>query len=201
MVELLVLHAFEPGEELKPEQMTKGEGDLALPMAVHVVAFHLHVRTMAQHPLDYGGHFGGRAAFELRLDADGFLFDMPIDHDPRTTVANMPLGEQVLIPCPKLLGVRGARRRAFAPNMRMPHLKNGIRHLRNRSPHLALGQKVSAHIVQIKLALVLVSTTHSLQSGFGAQAIQSDMQAFLDGCAIQLLPCRATSEHFGKPNT
>jgi hypothetical protein len=57
----------------------------------------------------------------LRIDADRPLFDVPVDYHPPPTVAEMPLGEEVLVPGAKLLCVRGTRRGAVSPNGPKPN--------------------------------------------------------------------------------
>ena len=47
----------------------------------------------------------GGAAFELRVNTGRFLFDVPVNHNSWSTVANMPFGEQILVPSSKLFGI------------------------------------------------------------------------------------------------
>ena len=47
----------------------EGEGDDALPVAVHVLAVDGHLGAVAQHALDHGGDLGGRGRLQLRVDA------------------------------------------------------------------------------------------------------------------------------------
>ncbi len=84
--------------QLEAQQGAKRKSDLRLAVGIDVVAVHLHLRGVAQQPGDHGGDFGGGAAFELRVNTDGFAFHMPVDEHARTTVAGMPFGHQILVP-------------------------------------------------------------------------------------------------------
>lgn len=66
-VQLLVGDALQPGEQLKPQDMTKGKGDFRLPMRIDELSVNFHFRTVSEHTLNHGGHFGRRAAFHLRI--------------------------------------------------------------------------------------------------------------------------------------
>ncbi len=72
-VQLLGVDALESGQQLKAQEMTEGEGHLALPMAVHVVLLDTHLGAVPQHSLDHRRHLAGRATLELGVDAHHFL--------------------------------------------------------------------------------------------------------------------------------
>src|SRR5262249_43815802 len=93
------------------------EGDLTLPMAVDILLLDLHLDTVAQHALDHRGNLRRRAAFQLRVDAGRFLFNVPVDHDPRPAIANVPLGHQILVPGAELFGIGRTGGGAFAPDV------------------------------------------------------------------------------------
>ena len=59
------MDALEPWQKMEPEQMTEGEGHVALPMAVDVSLLNVHLGAMPQYALDHGGDFGGRWGLEL----------------------------------------------------------------------------------------------------------------------------------------
>lgn len=54
-VKLLTSGGLKPRQEIEAEQVAEGEGHLTLPMAVDTLAHDLHVRAVAQHPLDHRG--------------------------------------------------------------------------------------------------------------------------------------------------
>ena len=91
------MNGFQPGQQLETEEAAKCERHFTLPMAVDVILLHLHVRAVPQHAFDHGRDLGGRAGFQLRIDAGGFLIDVPVHHDPTPSVSDMPLGHEVLI--------------------------------------------------------------------------------------------------------
>jgi len=120
--------AFQPWQELKTQQRTKGERDFALPMGIDVLALHRHFRAVPEHARDHRRHFGRRTVFQLRVDANRLAFDMPVDHDAGPAVTGVPFRHQILIPGAELLRVRGAGRGAFSPELRLANLENGIGH-------------------------------------------------------------------------
>ena len=58
-VELLAVDAFEPGQQMKSQQMAKRKAHLALPPTIDVVFLHLHLRAMTQEPFKHASDFGG----------------------------------------------------------------------------------------------------------------------------------------------
>ena len=61
-VEPLTRNAFQTRQELEAKHPAERERHLALAVAVHILALDLHLRVMAQHALDHGGHLRRRAA-------------------------------------------------------------------------------------------------------------------------------------------
>ena len=59
------MDALEPWQKVEPEQVTEGEGHVALPMAVDVSLLNVHLGAMPQYALDHGRDFGGRWGLEL----------------------------------------------------------------------------------------------------------------------------------------
>ena len=53
------MDALEPWQKVEPEQMTEGEGDVALTMAVNVSLLNVHLGAMPRYALDHGRDFGG----------------------------------------------------------------------------------------------------------------------------------------------
>jgi hypothetical protein len=58
-VKSLGTDGFEPRQEVKPQEMTKRESNLALAMAVDVRRSIDNFGAMANNPLDHGGNFRG----------------------------------------------------------------------------------------------------------------------------------------------
>ena len=148
-VQLLPVDRLEARQQLEAQQLAEGERHLALPVAVDVLPVHGHLRAVAQDALDHGGHFRGRARLELRVDAGRLLLHVPVDHHPAAAVADVPLGHQVLIPGAELLGVGGAGRRAFAPDLREAHAEDGVDHLGDGVPQLVPGDEPPPHVEEI----------------------------------------------------
>ena len=115
-IESLVIDVLEAGHKLEAKQPAKAKGDLTLSMGVDELLLDLHVGAKARDSLDHHRHFRGEDRFELGVDTDGMLFDMPVDHDALAAIAQVPFGEQNVIPGAKLFGVRCAGRRGFSPD-------------------------------------------------------------------------------------
>ncbi len=131
-VELLRGNPFEPWQQIKAQQMAERKPDFALTFAVDILLIDLHVRAMAQDPLDHRGNLGGGTTLELGIDTGGFFLHVPVDHDPSTAIANVPFGHQVLIPGPKLLTVCRTRRGALPPDVGEASRQRRIHHAANR---------------------------------------------------------------------
>jgi len=142
-----------------------------LPKAVDVLLLDLHLSAVPQHTLDHRGDLGGRAAFQLRVDAGRFLLDVPVDHDPRPTIANMPLGHQILIPGAEFLGIGGTGCRPFSPDIRTSDREGGIDDLGNRGPQSRLVDEAPADIEQLAIAERRVPCEHPLQARIGPEPI------------------------------
>ena len=100
-------------------------------VAIDIVLLDGHLGAMTQHAFDHRRHLRGRATLQLRVDAGGFLLDMPVNHDPAAAIADVPLGHEVLIPGTEFLAVRGAGGGAFAPNRGESCGEGGIHHTAN----------------------------------------------------------------------
>ena len=128
---------------------------------------------MAQNSLDHRRHLRGRATFELGVNAHRLPFHVPVDHDARPPVSNMPLGQQVLVPGSKFLGVRGAGSRALAPDLCFTDLENRIGDMGNGVPQLLFMNVATAHIAQIGVGGPWIGAGQAFEAGIGAQAIQA----------------------------
>ena len=60
------------------------------------------------------------------MNAQRVALDMPVDHDAAPAVAHMPLRGQVLVPGAEVLGIRCTRRRAIAPDCRVPSMQRAV---------------------------------------------------------------------------
>ena len=56
-VELLAVDAFEPGQEMKSQQMAKRKSHLALSPSIDIVFLHLHLRPVTQEAFEHESDF------------------------------------------------------------------------------------------------------------------------------------------------
>src|SRR5260370_256972 len=80
------------------------------------------------------------------------LPDMPVNHDPSASVADVPLGHEVLVPRAELLGIRGAGRGRLAPNVRQATVENRVDHLRDGIAQQFLADEPAPYIEQAAVA-------------------------------------------------
>lgn len=104
-VEALLVNPFEPRQELKAEEPAEGKGNGALAMTVDVLPIDFHFGAVTDYALDHGRHLRGGRRLELGMDAQGLPLDVPVNHDAAPTVADMPLGHEVLVPGAEVFGV------------------------------------------------------------------------------------------------
>lgn len=55
-IQPLFLQVFQPRQKGKAQQMAESKIDLTLPVGVHILLLHIHLRVVAQHPFDHGGY-------------------------------------------------------------------------------------------------------------------------------------------------
>ena len=88
----------------------------------------------------------------------------------------MPLGEQILIPGGKFLGVGGASRGRFSPNMRLSDSKDAIDDLPNHGPEIVSDHITTTNMVQsIRCFLV----ADPFETGVGPYGVEAQQQPFL----------------------
>ena len=97
-------------------------------MGIDVLVVDLHLSAVANNTLDHGRDLRGSERFQLRINTEGLLLDMPIDHDAPSAVTRVPLRSEVLIPGTEVRGIRRACGRAFAPNDRVANAQHVIGH-------------------------------------------------------------------------
>nr|WP_235932657.1 hypothetical protein [Dictyobacter arantiisoli] len=153
---------------------------------------------MAQQSLNHRRYLGGGATFELGIDAGGLSFDVPVNQNARTTIANMPLGEQVLVPRSEFLGVGGTRCRAFAPDVGTPDLKNRIGDMGDGIAQLLFVNVARTHIAQIGVRGTGVGAGQPLEASIGSQAIETQKQPPMQNVTRKTLLTRDTGEHIRK---
>ena len=82
--------------------MAERKGHLALPMTIDILPVDFHIRAMMQHAFDHGGDLGRGTGLELGVDAGGFAFRMPINHDAGLAVSGVPFCHEILVPRPEV---------------------------------------------------------------------------------------------------
>ena len=169
----------------KAKQPAKPKGDLALPMRVNELLLDLHIGAVAHDPLDHRRHFRGGDRFELGVDTDSVLFHMPIDHDALAAIAQVPLGEQIVVPGAKLLGVRRAGRRGLSPYVFLAHAKDGIGHVRNGGTQLVFLNEAPAHVEEVLVGFPMLAGAHPFESRISPHGVEGEQQSLAQHLAIQ----------------
>jgi hypothetical protein len=82
--------------------MRKGVPEQGGTVSIGVLAIHGGGGQVAQQALDHRRHLRRRTGLGLGIDTDPAFFDVPIHHDPRASIALVPLGHQMgLLRCAK----------------------------------------------------------------------------------------------------
>jgi hypothetical protein len=110
----------------------------------------------------------------------------------------MPFGHQILIPGGVFLGVGGACRGAFTPDVRPSHTEDGSGHVGNRCSECIFGEKAPTDIEDVAIALALIARTDALEANIGAQPVQAQQEPFLNHRPIQVLSQGLRVEAIGK---
>jgi hypothetical protein len=177
-VEALPADVLQPRQQLESEQAAEGERDLALAVTIDVLAIDRHLRAMADHALDHRRDLRRRRTFQLRVDAQALLFDMPVDHDPAPAVADVPLRGKVLIPGAEVFGVGGTSGCSIAPDRWVAGVQRAVGHGCNRVPEPVGRDIAAARVGQIPIARPAVARgVHAFQAGVGAEPVQAQQQA------------------------
>ncbi len=150
-IKFLAVNPFKPRHQLKSQQMTEGKRHFTLSMTIDKVFLHLHSRTVTQNSLNHRRHFRRGTGFQLRINTGRILLNVPVNHHSPTSIANVPLGHQILVPSTKLLRIAGTSRCPFSPNVRLASLQCGINYLSNSISQLCLVNETPSYIEQISI--------------------------------------------------
>ena len=110
------------------------------------------------------------------MDAHRLALDVPVDHHPRSTVPDVPFGEQVRVPGTEPLRVTGARR-ALSPPVPIADGEGPIHHPGDGPPQVVAGDEVPADVPQRGLALAVLTGGHHLPDAHvGAEGKEHEQQ-------------------------
>ena len=168
---------FQPRQELEAEQLGEREGHDRLPVAVHILAVHLQLGAVAHDALDHAGHLGRGRRLQLRVDAQRFPLDMPVNHHAAPAISDVPLRGQVLVPGAEVLAVGGAGVGALAPDQGITGSEGAVRHDSDGFAQLVHGDVAASGIEQVLVGGAVLGGVHALQPGVGAKAVQAQQQA------------------------
>ena len=144
---------FDPGQQVDAQQPGDAEPDLGLAVGVRVVPGQVHRRAVPHRALDHGGDLGGGGFEHLGVHDHVLLLHVPVHQNPAAAVAGVPLGEQVLVPGPKVRGVRGGRGRGAAPQPLVPRGERSVCDTDREGPGNRRGQVAPAHIPHVLLVV------------------------------------------------
>ena len=91
----------------------------------------------------------------------------------------MPLSHEILIPGPEPLGIGGARRRAFTPDLGQASRKDPVCHHRDRIAQGIALQKAPPRVQEFAIGHPKPAGDDALQSGIGAKSVQTQQRASL----------------------
>ena len=117
---------------------------------------------------------------------------------PAAAVAGVPLGHQVLVEGAEVLAVRGAGRRALAPD---PGMARGQRRVDHAPGRVAQGVGVDvapARVQQLLVAEAVPADGEALQPGVGAEAVEAEQQPAPHLVAVGRLARRRRREGGGE---
>jgi len=126
---------------------------------------------------------------------------VPIDHHPGAAIPRVPLGRQVLVEGPELLGIGGAGRGRVAPDLRQSGGEDRIDDPRDRRAERVAGEEAPPGVAGLALALAMVARAHAPRADSGPQAVAAEEETLLEGVAVQLLAGRGAGEQVGQPDT
>src|SRR5712692_4556598 len=98
---------------------------------------------------------------------------MLINHDAGTPVADVPLGQEVLVPHTELLAVRGARGGPLAPDVRTPRTERGVDDVGDRLTQRFSANIAAKHVAQIGDTFAMVAIGYPFEAGIGAESVQA----------------------------
>src|SRR5437762_929573 len=108
----------------------------------------------------------------------------------------MPFCHQILVPGPKLCGVRGTRCGHFSPDMQMTYAEGSIGDISDGCTQLVCIDGEATCRKQLLVALSMIPLTHRLDADVGPHSIQTEQQADLKGHLIQDFACGGTAKMF-----
>jgi hypothetical protein len=110
-----------------------------------------------------------------------------VDHDAAAAIAHMPFREQVLIPCPELLGIGCARRGSFAPDLRLAAAEDRVADTRNGCSQLLFCDVAPPDVLQVGVAVPASAAAHPLEACVGSESIKTEQQAAAQHVSIERL--------------
>jgi hypothetical protein len=117
---------------------------------------------------DHRGDLGRGARDELRVDRHGLGVHMPVDEHAAAAVADVVLGEQVLVERPEVRGVRRDRPGPGTPDQLAAGGEGGVGDRRGE-PAGALGGQVAApHVAQVVLGVGVLPGPDRAEPDVGA---------------------------------
>jgi hypothetical protein len=140
-------------------------------MRIDVLTIDFHLGAVMEDALDHRGHLRGGRRLQLAMYAQRIAFDVPVDHDTASAIADVPLGCQILIPGAEMLGVRGAGRRPAPPDGRIAGMQGTVGDDGDGTAHDLDVEVAAAHVGQVLGRRARIQAGHTLQTGIGADPV------------------------------
>ncbi len=121
----------------------------------------------------------------MRVDAQRFSLDVPVDHDAAAAVADVPLRREVLVPGSEVLGVGRAGRRPIAPDGRVAGVQRAVGHDGDRPPQRVDAEVAPPHVGEVLVGHPGLQGRHAPQAGVGPDPVQAEQEPRLQDRPIQ----------------
>ncbi len=168
-------------------------------MGIDVVRLDLGSGVVAKDSFDHCRDLGRGTVLQLGVDTGGFLFDVPVDHDPGAAVPVVPFGHQVRFPGAELLRIRRTRV-ACTPPCRVPGLKGGVDDFHDCLAEAVFGDERPADMPQLAFGLSMSAGVRDrFDAHIRAQPEQTHEQPAPERVLAKVLPRRDGSELFRAP--
>ena len=107
------------------------------------------------------------------MNTQRILIDMPVNHDAAPSIADVPLGREVLVPGSEVLGISRASRRSVAPDTRIAGMQCAVGDDGDSLPQRIGGDVSPSDVSEVFRGRAGLEAGHALKTGVRSKAIQA----------------------------